>query len=62
MDATTLTSRPYWLEYPPAIQLPSAAEWGLPRIRTNMKPDVMTSEVTIVVNAHVQRFIRAGPR
>ena len=60
MNATTWTSCPNWFWYPGAIHWPFAPLWGMPRMRTNMKPEVMTSEVSTVPAAHVQRERSTG--
>ena len=60
MNETTWTSWPNWFWYPGAIHWPFAPLLGIPRMRTNMKPDVMTSEVRTMPIAQAQRERRTG--
>ena len=57
------TSMPYWLWKPGAINCAPfwpAATYGIPLIRTNIKPPTMVRDVPMVNAAHVHRDVRTG--
>ena len=60
MNATTWTSWPNWFWNPAAIHCPFAPLGGMPRMRTNMKPEVITSEVSTMPAAQTHRERRTG--
>lgn len=59
LEATVQISAPtiFWK---PGTMVWSLVRNGIPRMRTNMNPDVMTSIVEIVITAHVHRLKITG--
>ena len=71
VNEMTWTSCPTWFWYPAAIHSPLGPAYGTPRMRVYMKPEVITSMMATVTNAHdhlfrimgeIERRRRAIPR